>query len=582
MATLAPGVLLKLLDGMNSGLKPTNEHRSSLLQVTDIVPADLDEKNLWPKHGFYVKVSDSSHSIYVSLPFEQDDLVLSNKMQLGQFIYVDKLEPGSPVPVVKGAKPLPGRHPFVGTPEPLMGLREKGERSEQKPISFNSAPRRGSWGTGDSVSISVSNSSPKGRLDFDQCSTPVKERTNSGRFGGIFFPSSPLIRGRVVKDGSSNGGSAIRSSFGGGLLSKMVDSKGDSSSPALVRKSCVTPSMSKFPRSKSVCDREPRIPRSPYNTSEKKCVTPPPNLRNARAAASLNMGGGDAQNSSNSRAVILHPESQSGSDNKSLAMNLPGKLCTLGKEAMQQRETAQKAALQALRDASATENLVRSLKMFSNLSKTAKSDAPAACFDQFLDFHTQIVQAVAEMVSIQAATTTATEMAQTPKTKGPEEDSSSILSELPHNSLDPKSSSKRRNALYKSIAVFPERSEQKTILGKHLRSSSCVKAVPTPTSENDENKKSATCCSLGNTIKLGKQIETEAGNWFMEFLERALETGLKKTKGRVDEEARKVPQSLILKVINWVEVEQCDSSKRPVHPRAAQVARKLRIKMKNP
>lgn len=582
MATLAPGVLLKLLDGMNSGLKPTNEHRSSLLQVTDIVPADLDEKNLWPKHGFYVKVSDSSHSIYVSLPFEQDDLVLSNKMQLGQFIYVDKLEPGSPVPIVKGAKPLPGRHPFVGTPEPLMGLREKGERSEQKPISFNSAPRRGSWGTGDSVSISVSNSSPKSRLDFDQCSTPVKERTNSGRFGGIFFPSSPLIRGRVVKDGSSNGGSAIRSSFGGGLLSKMVDSKGDSSSPALVRKSCVTPSMSKFPRSKSVCDREPRIPRSPYNTSEKKCVTPPPNLRNARAAASLNMGGGDAQNSSNSRAVILHPESQSGSDNKSLAMNLPGRLCTLGKEAMQQRETAQKAALQALRDASATENLVRSLKMFSNLSKTAKSDAPAACFDQFLDFHTQIVQAVAEMVSIQAATTTATEMAQTPKTKGPEEDSSSILSELPHNSLDPKSSSKRRNALYKSIAVFPERSEQKTILGKHLRSSSCVKAVPTPTSENDENKKSATCCSLGNTIKLGKQIETEAGNWFMEFLERALETGLKKTKGRVDEEARKVPQSLILKVINWVEVEQCDSSKRPVHPRAAQVARKLRIKMKNP
>lgn len=582
MATLAPGVLLKLLDGMNSGLKPTNEHRSSLLQVTDIVPADLDEKNLWPKHGFYVKVSDSSHSIYVSLPFEQDDLVLSNKMQLGQFIYVDKLEPGSPVPVVKGAKPIPGRHPFVGTPEPLMGLREKGERSEQKPISFNSAPRRGSWGTGDSVSISVSNSSPKGRLDFDQCSTPVKERTNSGRFGGIFFPSSPLIRGRVLKDGSSNGGSAIRSSFGGGLLSKMVDSKGDSSSPALVRKSCVTPSMSKFPRSKSVCDREPRIPRSPYNTSEKKCVTPPPNLRNARAAASLNMGGGDAQNSSNSRAVILHPESQSGSDNKSLAMNLPGKLCMLGKEAMQQRETAQKAALQALRDASATENLVRSLKMFSNLSKTAKSDAPAACFDQFLDFHTQIVQAVAEMVSIQAATTTATEMAQTPKTKGPEEDSSSILSELPHNSLDPKSSSKRRNALYKSIAVFPERSEQKTILGKHLRSSSCVKAVPTPTSENDENKKSATCCSLGNTIKLGKQIETEAGNWFMEFLERALETGLKKTKGRVDEEARKVPQSLILKVINWVEVEQCDSSKRPVHPRAAQVARKLRIKMKNP
>ncbi|KAJ0620389.1 hypothetical protein HanHA300_Chr00c1061g0836171 [Helianthus annuus] len=129
MATLAPGILLKLLNGMNSGVKPTSEHRSSLLQVTDIVPADLDEKDLWPKHGFYIKVSDSSHSIYVSLPFEQDDLVLSNKMQLGQFIYVDNLEPGSPVPIAKGAKPLPGRHPFVGTPEPLMGLREKGDEN---------------------------------------------------------------------------------------------------------------------------------------------------------------------------------------------------------------------------------------------------------------------------------------------------------------------------------------------------------------------------------------------------------------------------------------------------------------------
>ncbi|KAI4328249.1 hypothetical protein L6164_020620 [Bauhinia variegata] len=153
MATLAPGILLKLLSGMNTGVKATGEHRSSLLQVTDIVPADLDEKSLLPKHGFFIKVSDSSHSIYVSLPSDQDDFVLNNKMQLGQFIYVDRLEPGSPVPVVKGTKPLPGRHPLVGTPEPLMGLREKGGRSEQ---TSNSAPRRGSWGTGQSGTDGIS------------------------------------------------------------------------------------------------------------------------------------------------------------------------------------------------------------------------------------------------------------------------------------------------------------------------------------------------------------------------------------------------------------------------------------------
>lgn len=257
MATLAPGILLKLLNGMDTGIKPTSEHRSSLLQVTDIVPADLDEKNLWPKHGFYIKVSDSSHSVYVSLPSEQDDFVLSNKMQLGQFIYVDRLEPGSPVPVVKGAKPLPGRHPLVGTPEPIMGLGERGERSEQKPNSKASGHRRGSWGTGQNGADGIS--SPMVLkpvpLDFDQC-TPMKQRASSVK------PLSPMIRGRMG-DGSASAG--IRCSFGGGLLAKLVDTKGES--PALLRKSCVAPSASKFPRSKSVCEREAKVPTSPFNSS---------------------------------------------------------------------------------------------------------------------------------------------------------------------------------------------------------------------------------------------------------------------------------------------------------------------------
>lgn len=261
MATLAPGILLKLLDGMNTGVKATSEHRNSLLQVTDIVPADLDEKNLWPKHGFYIKLSDSSHSIYVSLPSEHNDFVLSNKMQLGQFIYVDRLEPGSPVPVIKGAKPLPGRHPFLGTPEPLMGLREKGEpKSSSKP----SANRRGSWGTGPNGTDGVS--SPLAckpvNLDFDQC-TPVKERGSSVKNGNNNFPMSPMIRGRVGKDGNS--GAGIRCSFGGGLLAKMMDTKAES--PALLRKSCVASSASKFPRSRSVCEREPKIPISPFNST---------------------------------------------------------------------------------------------------------------------------------------------------------------------------------------------------------------------------------------------------------------------------------------------------------------------------
>ncbi|KAK3223311.1 hypothetical protein Dsin_010336 [Dipteronia sinensis] len=593
MATLAPGILVKLLNGMNTGVKPTSEHRNSLLQVTDIVPAELDEKNLWPKHGFYIKVSDSSHSIYVSLPSEHNDFVLSNKMQLGQFIYVDRLEPGSPVPVVKGAKPIPGRHPLMGTPEPIMGLREKGEKTEQKLNSKVSSHRRGSWGQNGADGVSSPLILKPVPLDFDQC-TPVKERFSSVRI------MSPMIRGKAAKDGSVSSG--VRCSYGGGLLAKMVDSKGES--PALLRKSCAVPSSaSKFPRSKSVCEREPRIPISPFNSSEKKSSTPPPSLRNARVIASLNMGG-DSENSSS--RVTSQSQSQSGNlapdSSTSLYMNLPGKLSILGKEAVQQRETAQKIALQALRDASATETLVRSLKMFSNLTKSAKADAPAACFEKYLEFHQQILQAVTEMVSIQAATS-ASEMAQNPK----EEESSSILHEIVHNSMDQcrsseLNSSKRRSALYKSVAAFPGKVEQKTNFERLLRSSTSSsntkatswerKCPSTPLgklnleaiSENDENKKPpVVACSLSNnTIKLGKQIETETGYWFMEFLEKALETGMKKSKGTADMDIKKVPQSLILKVINWVEVEQCDSNKRQVHPKAAQIARKLRIKMKNP
>ncbi|KAJ7953623.1 DUF936 family protein [Quillaja saponaria] len=558
MATLGPGILLKLLYGMDTGVKPTSEHRSSLLQVTDIVPADLDEKNLLPKHGFYIKVSDSSHSIYVSLPSEQDDFVLSNKMQLGQFIYVDRLDPGSPVPVVKGAKPLPGRHPFVGTPEPLMGLRRKGEKSEQK---ANSAHRRGSWGTGQNGTDGAP--SPMifkpVNLDFDQC-TPVKDRGSLVR-NSFNQPMSPMIKGRAGKEGTPAAG--IRCSYGGGLLAKMVETKGDS--PALLRKSSVTPSASKFPRSRSVCERQPRIPASPFKSAEKESETPPPSLQNAKVYTSNNMTG-DVQNS-NSK-ITSQPQLQSNSlasessISLSLPMNLPGKLSLLGKEAVQQREAAQKIALQALRDASATETLVRSLKMFSNLSKSAKADAPAACFDQFLECHHQIVQAISDMLSIQAAT----EMAPNSISQQTEEESP-ILHEIMHNSMD-QLLEPRTKLIQKKLL---ERKGPSTPLGK----------LPLGTfGENDENKKPASC-GLANTIKLGKQIETEAGNWFMEFLEKAFETGAKKTK-RADRDAQRIPQPLILKVINWVEVEQSDSNKRPVHPKAAQIARKLRIKMKNP
>ncbi|XP_045818423.1 uncharacterized protein LOC123911114 isoform X2 [Trifolium pratense] len=567
MATLAPGILLKLLNGINTGVRPTSEHRNSLLQVTDIVPADLDEKSLFPKQGFYIKVSDSSHSIYVTLPSDQHDYVLSNKMQLGQFIYVDRLEPGSPVPVLKGAKPLPGRHPFIGTPEPLLGLRDSKTQAQAQPSSV-----RGSWGTGrkmkknddDGGGGDVFPRSPMVfkpvNLDFDQC-TPIRGRSNVG----------------IGKDGTP-----IRCSVSGGLFGKMNDAKGES--PALLRKSCVVGSSNtKITRSRSVSERENRIPMSPFMSNEKKGGTPPPRLRHARVASSASVTRGDAHKEDSSITSQHKSQSTTNSafddcNNLSLPMNLPAKLSSLGKEAVQQREVAQKLALQALRDASATETVVRSLKMFSNLAKSARADAPATGFERFLEFHNDIVQAVSAMTSVQAATS-ASELA-SKSDKQVEEDQ--VLHEVMQNSMDQSGNSIEAN-------TSKRRCVNKAKMGKMLRSSSTNQkenlekkgSTLEPIVENDENKKPVSC-SLSNTIKLGKQIETEAGNWFMEFIEKALEVGLKKTKEATNVDVRKVPQALLLKVMNWVEVEQYHSNKRPSHPKAAQIARKLRIKIKNP
>ncbi|KAL1212089.1 hypothetical protein V5N11_028294 [Cardamine amara subsp. amara] len=121
MASLTPRVLIKLLQTMNTNIKVRGEYRSVLLQVIGIVPA-LAGSELWPNHGFFIKVSDSSHSTYVSLRNEDNELILNNKLGLGQFFYVDKLEAGTPVPVMVGVRPISGRHPFVGNPKDLMQM----------------------------------------------------------------------------------------------------------------------------------------------------------------------------------------------------------------------------------------------------------------------------------------------------------------------------------------------------------------------------------------------------------------------------------------------------------------------------
>ncbi|PPD71082.1 hypothetical protein GOBAR_DD32039 [Gossypium barbadense] len=94
---------------------------AALLQIVSIIPVLSESDDLWPKQGFFIKVSDSTHELFVSLPQEQDEMILNNELQIGQFIYVEKLESAYPVPLLKGLKLIPGRQPFDRDPKHLVG-----------------------------------------------------------------------------------------------------------------------------------------------------------------------------------------------------------------------------------------------------------------------------------------------------------------------------------------------------------------------------------------------------------------------------------------------------------------------------
>ncbi|XP_002527510.3 uncharacterized protein LOC8272271 isoform X1 [Ricinus communis] len=125
MAELSSGSLVKFLQEMHvDGIANTlqDDDKPVLLQIRSIIPVLREGDYLWPNQGFFLRVSDLSHAIYVSLPQEQDDMVLYDKLHIGQFLYVERLEAAYPVPLLKGIRPIPGRHPCLGNPKDIIPM----------------------------------------------------------------------------------------------------------------------------------------------------------------------------------------------------------------------------------------------------------------------------------------------------------------------------------------------------------------------------------------------------------------------------------------------------------------------------
>ncbi|KAG2652428.1 hypothetical protein PVAP13_1NG355900 [Panicum virgatum] len=127
MATLAPGVLLRLLQSMHTDDRVAGDHRSAVLQVTAVVPAltaSTTDSLLVPSNGFLLNLSDGLHSTYVQLPpADADALLLAARPHLvGHLVHLDRLRFARPVPRAVGLRVVPSSRalPCVGTPEPLV------------------------------------------------------------------------------------------------------------------------------------------------------------------------------------------------------------------------------------------------------------------------------------------------------------------------------------------------------------------------------------------------------------------------------------------------------------------------------
>ncbi|GAB4853433.1 hypothetical protein Ancab_017624 [Ancistrocladus abbreviatus] len=383
MASLKPGVLLKLLEEMgendpgkesSSETRNNNNNKPVLLQVRSIVPVTV-EGDLWPNKGFYLKVSDSSHAMYVSLPHEMDDMILRNDLKLGQFIYVEKIEPSHPVPILRGVTPIPGRHPCVGAPEDvfvgtnLITLTKKFDLDSVlvKSRSGDGGGDVGASGSGQKIRakrrlVSASTlliDDQMARMDLDcvekKC---VSEKRVTGssvadKESDSDSPKSTSSRTAISKRKSWNGLDSRR-------LREISDSFALKNE---IKSGCRSRSGSASPVRSSRCNSSDD---SSSVTSRMRARSSVPKSRHISNKARI--------------SPPMKPRETATWNGKKFAEskiswdNLPSNLVNLGKEVVRQRDAAVLAAVEALQEAAAAERLIKCLSTFSEFYEEKKED----------------------------------------------------------------------------------------------------------------------------------------------------------------------------------------------------------------
>ncbi|XP_011093404.1 uncharacterized protein LOC105173388 [Sesamum indicum] len=338
MASLTPGILQKLLQNAgNKHFKVAGEHRSALLQVISIVPCLEDDP--WKSRGYYLRVSDSLHAAYVSVSDEDVELILSDKVQLGQFIHVAWLDSGSPVPVLHGIKPIPKRRPCVGDPQDLISsdclnpkkveIKVKSKEKVKKVVGIN--------GHG---SVVVGGGLEGRRLSLD-----------SARKG---WDSSPI---------SKNGAKRLS-------MSKSRDK--DSQSDSVVMK-------------KAVSEDSPKSSRISPLTSKNVMISP---KLLTKPIKSLKLCDDDVFPINLNKVAL---GSKKGPEQKILWDSLSSTICHLGQGVRSYRHVKFVSAVHALEEASVYESVIQCMSMFAELLELKDCSSPL--IERFLSVHESIKKA---------------------------------------------------------------------------------------------------------------------------------------------------------------------------------------------
>ncbi|KAG2725950.1 hypothetical protein I3760_01G089700 [Carya illinoinensis] len=366
MANLVPGVLLKLLQHMNTDIKVAGEHRSSLLQVVSIVPA-LAGGELFPNQGFYLKVSDSSHATYVSLPDEHDDLILSDKIQLGQFIHIERLEAASPVPILRGVRPVPGRHPCVGSPEDIVARHSLGFLNNNSSSGLKSREKV---------------KSPKKVLGNNHVwkKDKVKEEQQLDKKMRSFTrsksqPSKPALSLDVKKESLGRLNSLNLRSIPSSPTSCYSLPTSFEKFANGVKQQAEIKGGRKATAKLGVLEKVNAVCTSPLPTGKKIAMGNP--IKSF--VQGIELGAKALRKSWEGNMEVKSRES---SKLRATKRDLTPEVRS--SQVMKHRDAAQLAAIEAMQEASAAETLLKCLSMYSELSTSSKEDNPQPAVEQFL------------------------------------------------------------------------------------------------------------------------------------------------------------------------------------------------------